>query len=80
MPVSLSKTELYSFEGDVLPLYLEDGEADLSAADVTWACAGDAVQIRRFDEDPLTPFSHGVLVTLKQIGTGTVTAIHQGNT
>lgn len=78
MPVSLSKTELCSYQGDVLPLYLCDGDADLSHADITWSCTGDAVQIRTFAQDPLSPFTHGVLVTLCKVGEGAITATYQG--
>ncbi len=78
MPIKLSKTEIFSYVGDVLPLYLTQGGADLSQADITWACAGDAAQIHSFAEDPLTPFSHGVLLTLKREGEATVTATCEG--
>ena len=36
MPVSLSKSALSSYVGDVLPLTLTDGDADLSQADILW--------------------------------------------
>ncbi len=78
MPVSISKTEISSYVGDVLPLYLKDGENDLSAADITWSVTGDAACIRSFATDPLSPFTHGVLMTLQRVGEATVTATLDG--
>lgn len=78
MSIKLSENEICSFVGNVLPLYLCDGDADLSQADITWSCTGDAVQIRTFAQDPLSPFTHGVLVTLRKVGEGAVTATHKG--
>lgn len=78
MPVSLSKTEISSYVGDVLPLYLTDGENDLCAADITWSVTGDAAAVRGFANDPLTPFTHGVLITLQRVGEATVTATLDG--
>ena len=80
MPVSLSKATLCSYVGDVLPLYLTDGDRDLSNADIRWHVEGEAAVLRRFDEDPLTPFTHGVLVTLRDEGEATVTATYAGQT
>ena len=78
MPVSLSKSALSSYVGDVLPLTLTDGDADLSQADILWSVTGEAAQIRSFQNDPLSPFSHGVLVSFRQEGTATVTATYAG--
>ena len=73
MPVSLSKTEICSFVGDVLPLYLADGERDLSGAAITWAVTGECATVRAFCKDPLSPFTHGVLVALCKVGEGIYT-------
>lgn len=78
MSISLSKTQISSFVGDVLPLYLVDGDNDLSNSDIMWTASGESVQIRSFAHDPLTPFTHGVLITLKKEGEGEVTATYLG--
>ena len=80
MPVSLSKTEICSFVGDVLPLYLSDGERDLSGADIRWRIEGDAARLRGFDKDPLSPFCHGVLLSLCKVGVARVYADCEGQT
>ncbi len=78
MAIALSKTEISSYVGDICSLLLTDGDADLSAADILWSVEGEAAQIRGFQSDPLTPFTHGVLVTLKKEGAATVTATYAG--
>lgn len=79
MPITISKTEIASFVGDVLPLYLVS-DTDLTKADVTWEIEGDAAVLRRFDDSDKTPFSYGVLVTLQAPGTATVKALFEGKT
>ncbi len=78
MPVTISKTEIASFVGDVLPLYLV-ADKDLTNADITWGIEGDAATLTRFDRDENTPFTYGVLVTLQAPGTATVKALFEGN-
>ena len=73
MPISLSKAKLLSHVGDVQAIYL-CGEGDLSALPVTWSVTGDAVTLRSFAEDALTPFTHGVTLSLCREGHATVTA------
>ena len=80
MPISLSKTKFSSYVGDITPLYLRDGELDLSQADIRWAVTGDAVTVREFSADELTPFNHGVTVALHKAGNATVSATFEGET
>ena len=79
MHVSLSKSSISSFAGDVLPLYL-CADSDLGNATITWQAKGDCVAIRHFDHDENTPFSNGVLISLLSPGTATVTALFEQNT
>ncbi len=80
MPISISKTEIFSYVGDVLPLYLSDGERDLSGVDIRWRIEGDAARLRGFDKDPLSPFCHGVLLSLCKVGVARVYADCEGLT
>ena len=78
MPISLSHTSISSFVGDVIPLYL-CANTDLENAPITWEIQGDCVALRRFDDDENTPFTNGVLLSLKSHGNATVTALFEGN-
>lgn len=78
MRVSLSRSTIASFAGDVLPLYLK-GEGDLLHADICWSVDGDAVTLSHFDRDENTPFTNGVLLSLQSPGNATVTALFEGN-
>lgn len=78
MRVSLSRSAISSFAGDVLPLYLK-GDTDLSHADICWSVDGDSVTLSRFDRDENTPFTNGVLLSLQSPGNATVTALFEGN-
>ena len=79
MPIRISSSELSSFAGDVLPLYLTEDVLPLQG-DVTWALEGDCVALRHFDKDGNTPFTNGVLVTMLRPGNATVSAHFSKNT
>ena len=79
MSILLSKNKISSFVGDVLPLYLIDDDKDISQEDIEWESSGDAIEIRKFSNEPISSFAHGVLVTIKRYGTGEVTASYRGN-
>ncbi len=81
MSVTLSKTSITSFCGDVLPLHLGfdgDEHATLSKADIKWESDSDAVFIRTFSEGSQQPFNNGVLLVLKKVGCAKVTATLDG--
>ncbi len=79
MSYRLSKEKIESFSGDVLPLYLCDGEGNaLYFEDVCFRAEGDAVRIRDFREGSRIPFSGGVLLQLENVGEATVYATHAG--
>jgi len=77
MSVTLSKSAITSFCGDILPLHLGfDGEDHnrLSRADITWKVDSNCVAIRSFSGDTEGCFNNGVLLILKKPGNATVTA------
>lgn len=79
MSYRLSKEKIESFCGDVLPLYLTDGEGNaLYFEDVSFRAEGDAVRIRDFREGSRIPFPGGVLLALENVGEATVYATHAG--
>ena len=48
----LSKTQISSFCGDVVPLYIDFKTTEkntLANAHIKWSCDGDAVSLRTFD-------------------------------
>ncbi len=77
MNCKLSKTEIESFQGDVLPLWLE-GDSDLTDAEIQWTVEGDCVTARSFKGDVPYSFHYGVLLTLVSPGEATVTATYEG--
>lgn len=77
MSCYLSKTEISSFRGDIVPLQLLSDE-DLSKAQIRWSCDGDLLSVRTFDGEDAECFNNGVLLTLKVPGTTTVTAEYDG--
>ncbi|MBO5220940.1 MAG: discoidin domain-containing protein [Clostridia bacterium] len=79
MPCCLSKTEISSFRGNVIPLQLIS-DTDLSKADIRWSCDGDILSIHTFSGEEEECFNDGILLTLKDIGTTTVTAQYESNT
>lgn len=77
MNCKLSKTEIESFQGDVLPLWLE-GDGDLTDAEIQWTVEGDCVTARSFEGEAPYSFNYGVLLTLVSPGEATVTATYEG--
>ena len=75
----LSQCEIESFVGDVLPLWLIDGDKNLDSADIRWSVCGDACSLRTFDSEEYGT-RRGVLVRFLKIGAATVTAEYDGNT
>lgn len=74
MKHQLSKLEICSFCGDVVPLYLQNA----GAAAVEWSCSGNAVRLHSFADDALSPFSYGVLLALDRVGSAEVVATCEG--
>ena len=74
MKRELSRREICSFAGDVLPLYLQNA-ADVA---VKWQVAGDAVSLHGFAAEERDPFSYGVLVILQNPGEAEVCALCEG--
>lgn len=68
MSVKISRNEISSFKGDVLPIYLTDGDGIVGGAE--WSVEGDCVGIKVYPS--------GVLATLLCEGKGTVTAALNG--
>ena len=68
MSVRISRNEITSFRGDVLPIYLTDGEAVIGGAE--WSVEGECVGIKAYPS--------GVLATLLCEGRATVTATLNG--
>ena len=80
MDVRLSKTEISSFCGDILPLQLL-GREDLTHAEIQWNCNDETVlSVKDFKGTENESFNDGVLLTLKTPGTATVTAQWEGTT
>lgn len=77
MSIALFPEKIESYCGDVLPLQLK-GEKDLSKDNIRWSVSGNAVTIRSFEGEKDTNFTNGVLVTLKEEGTASVTAEYEG--
>lgn len=75
----LSHEKINSYVGDVFPLKVIS-DNDISNESVKWTVAGDAVSIRSFDNDPELPFSDAVMLSLKKVGSATVTAEIGGKT
>ena len=79
MEIKLSATNIQSFVGNVLPLRLL-GVAEYGMEDITWASAGQCVQITAFDQAEKDPFTDGVLLTLLAAGEALVTATYRDKT
>ena len=85
MKIRISSTNISSFAGDILPLWLISDE-DIRHADISWSVNGDAAHIRTYEkeeeafatEGKLFGFTHGVLVTLDRPGNAEVVADFRG--
>lgn len=78
MAIYLTKTSLSSYCGDILPLRLLSDTEDLTQAQITWEADPEMVLLRSFDIGEPLSFRNGVLLTLLQPGTSTVTATLDG--
>lgn len=81
MTFSLSKNQISSYLGDVLPLHIgfdSEQHSILAKADIKWECDSDAVIIRSFEGDDPMSFNNGVLLVLNKVGAATVTATLEG--
>ena len=74
MKRQLSKPQICSFCGDVVPLYLQNA----GAATVEWSCSGNAVRLHSFADDECSPFTYGVLLILSKVGSAEVCAECEG--
>lgn len=72
MIYSLSKTEIHSFEGDIIPLLLLGGK-DVSSKHINWSAQGDCILMRTFTGEN-SGFTNGVLITLLREGSAQVSA------
>ena len=81
MAKTLSKSNITSFRGNIIPLHIgfESDEHDaLSVADIKWESDSDCVAIRSFSGEKRGCFNNGVLLILNKTGTATVTATLDG--
>lgn len=81
MSLSLSKSTVSSYLGDILPLHLGFNSAEhdvLKNADIHWESDSDAVSLRTFSGDDAMSFRHGVLLILRAVGHANVTATLDG--
>ena len=78
MQIRLSKTEIHSFCGNVLPLYLIS-DTDLSAKDISFHTDNEhVVHVRTFPRNEPPYMAHGALLTLTGVGYATVRAEYAG--
>jgi len=75
MAAFLSKNEITSFCGNVLPLRLI---SDRKPEGIRWHVEGNCVEIRTFSKEEEFPFEDGILLTLMKPGEAVVTAEAQG--
>lgn len=73
MNIKLSKTEIRSYLGDVLPISVIS-DTPLSPNSVKWEINGVSASYRSFENDAELPFSDTVLVSLKSPGEARITA------
>ncbi len=77
MSIRLSTEQIHSFRGDVLPLYwISDGQSRPS--EISWRYDGDCFTVREFSDDPNYPYRDGILLTLTELGEGSVTLCCDG--
>lgn len=77
MSIRLSKGEVSSYIGDVIPLKLI-GEDNLRYKDIKWSTTGGVCHFREFSGAARGAFNDGILVTLDKVGEGSVTAEYEG--
>ncbi len=77
MSIKLSKSKIFSYVGDVIPLKLI-GEDNLRYKDIKWSTTGGVCHFREFSGAARGAFNNGILVTLDKVGEGSVTAEYDG--
>lgn len=78
MNCKLSRNQIESFCGDILPLRLLS-DTDIKNADIVWSSTSDAVMIRDFSKETEFAFNNGILITLMHEGSAVVKATLDGN-
>jgi len=78
MAIFLTKENIESFCGDVLPLQLLSDTEELAQEPIRWTADSDRVKIRTFQNDEPMSFTNGVLLTLMQPGKSCVRASCRG--
>ena len=76
--IKLTRSEISSYVGDVIPLKLYSDMYSLAGDGVSWHTEGDAVTVRGFEKDPELPFEDAVMVALHKVGEAKVIARHRG--
>ncbi len=78
MNCRISSDNIYSFVGNVLPIWLISDE-DISKTPIVWRTdTPDVVGIHTFEGDDPQSITHGALLTLKKRGSATVSAEFDG--
>lgn len=83
MSKTISKSNITSFRGNIIPLHIgfdSDEHDALSIANIKWESDSDCVAIRSFSGEKRGCFNNGVLLILNKAGTANVTATHNGVT
>jgi hypothetical protein len=81
MSRKLSKENIVSYIGDILPLHIGfDGDEHeyLKSADIKWECDSDCVALRDFRGEDKMCFNNGVLLSLNKVGKAKVSATLDG--
>ena len=83
MSATLSKKNITSFRGNIIPLHIgfesEDHDT-LAKADIKWESDSDCVAIRTFSGDNRGCFNNGILLILNKVGTANIRATLDGVT
>ena len=78
MDIKISSEAIFSFVGDVLPIWLS-AEQNLKFERIEWSRSSDIIDVRSYAGCSHGAFRYGVLVTLLKSGEATVTARYNGN-
>ena len=77
MELALSKTNITSSVGAILPLHIgfdSDLHKELALKDIKWSVDSDVISLRSFEGNDKKSFSNGVLLILNKAGTANVIA------
>lgn len=77
MNIHLSKSEITSYCGNVLPLKLKS-DIDISGENIKWHTDSDCIAIRDFADGKEFAFADGILVTLVKEGCGEIICEYDG--